>query len=144
MFSFRGPSARCYVFWCKIVAFILRVPSRPLLPFWAEHAFLTLFQSWGTCNFVKHDDWDWSDPRTLLGVPSPPSFGKPPTAGCQRVFSWVASLCVVKSHLGSPDVVCHCGGTGDRGLFAPQSSCPGSSRRQRVARLPYTTIDLLR
>ena len=26
---------------------------------------------------------------------------------------------------GNPDVVCHRGGTGDRGLFAPQSTCPG-------------------
>ena len=41
-----------------------------------------------------------------------------PTAGRQRVFSWVASLRVVKSHLGSPDVVCHCGGSGDRGSLS--------------------------
>ena len=61
-----------------------------------------------------------------------PLFRGPPAAGRQRVFSWVARSRVVKSHLGSPDVVCHCGGTGDRGLFAPQSSCPGSSRRQGV------------
>ena len=44
-FSFRGPSARCSVFWCKIVAFMLRVPSRPLLPFCAEHAFLAFFRA---------------------------------------------------------------------------------------------------
>ena len=24
---------------------------------------------------MKHDDWDWSDPRTLLGVPSLPLSG---------------------------------------------------------------------
>ena len=43
-FVFCGPSARYSVFfWCKIVAFILRVPSRPLLHFWAEHAFLAFF-----------------------------------------------------------------------------------------------------
>ena len=42
---------------------------------------------------------------------------------------WPA-CCVVKSHLGCSDVVCHCGGAGNRGLFAPQSSCPGSSWRQ--------------
>ena len=60
----------------------------------------------------------------------------------QRVFSWVASSRVVKSHLGSSDVVCHCGGTGDRGLFAPQSSCPGSSRRQG-SHLPCTSVGLL-
>ena len=41
-------------------------------------------------------------------------------AGRQRVFSWVASLLVVKSHLGSPGVVCHCGGMDGRGLRAPQ------------------------
>ena len=48
VFSFRGPSA-CYsvFFGAKIVAFILRVPLRPLLQIWAEHAFLALFQSWG-------------------------------------------------------------------------------------------------
>ena len=35
--------------------------------------------------------------------------------GCRRMFSglWVAA--------------CHCGCTGDRSLFAPQSTCPGSS-----------------
>ena len=71
-----------------------------------------------------------------------PSFGGPPAAGRQRVFSWVASSRVVKSHLGSSDVVCHCGGTGDRGLFAPQSFCPGSSRRQG-SHLPYTSVGLL-
>ena len=32
------------------------------------------FSELGTCNFVKHD-WDWSDPRTILGVPSPPLSG---------------------------------------------------------------------
>ena len=47
VFSFRGPSARYSVFWCKIVAFIVRVPSRPLLHFWAEHAFLAFFSGWG-------------------------------------------------------------------------------------------------
>ena len=46
-FSSRGPSARYSVFWCKFVAFILRVPSRPLLHFWAEHAFFAFFRSWG-------------------------------------------------------------------------------------------------
>ena len=47
VFSFRGPSARYSVFWCKIVAFILRVPSRPLLHCWAEHAFFAFFRGWG-------------------------------------------------------------------------------------------------
>ena len=82
-------------------------------------------------------------PRDPSWCPVTPSFGGPPAAGRQRVFSWVASSRVVKSHLGSPDVVCHCGGTGDRGLFAPQSSCPGSSRRQG-SHLPYTSVGLLR
>ena len=51
------------------------------------------FPELGTCIFVNHDDWDWSDPRTLLGVPSPPSLsGGPPAAGRQQVFSWVASV----------------------------------------------------
>ena len=40
---------------------------------------------------------------------------------CRRMFP---GKCVV---------ACHCGGTGDRGLFAPQSSCPGSSWRQGSA-----------
>ena len=82
-------------------------------------------------------------PRDPSWCPVTPSFGGPPAAGRQRVFSWVARSRVVKSHLGSPDVVCHCGGTGDRGLFAPQSSCPGSSRRQG-SHLPYTSVGLLR
>ena len=82
-------------------------------------------------------------PRDPCWCPVTPSFGGPPAAGRQRVFSWVASSRVVKSHLGSPDVVCHCGSTGDRGLFAPQSSCPGSSRRQG-SYLPYTSVGLLR
>ena len=38
---------------------------------------------------------------------------------------------------------CGRGITGDRGLFAPQSSCPGSSRRQG-SHLPYTSVGLLR
>ena len=82
-------------------------------------------------------------PRDPSWCPVTPSFEEPPAAGRQRVFSWVASSRVVKSHLGSPDVVCHCGGTGDRGLFAPQSSCPGYSRRQG-SHLPYTSVGLLR
>ena len=82
-------------------------------------------------------------PRDPSWCPVTPSFGGPPAAGRQRVFSWVASSRVVKSHLGGPDVVCHCGGTGDRGLFAPQSFCPGSSRRQG-SHLPYTSVGLLR
>ena len=44
-----------------------------------------------------------------------PLFRGAATAGRQRVFSWVASLRVVKSRLGSSDVVCLCGETGDRG-----------------------------
>ena len=48
-------------------------------------------------------------PRDPSWCPVTPSFGGPPAAGRQRVFSWVASSRVVKSHLGSPDVVCHCG-----------------------------------
>ena len=75
----------------------------------------------------------------LVSRHPPPS----PAAGRQRVFSWVASLRVVKSHLGSPDVVCHCGGTWDRGLFAPQSTYPGSSWRQG-SHMPYTSTGLLR
>ena len=78
-----------------------------------------------------------SDPGTLVGFPSPPSFEGPPAAGRRRVFSWVASSRVVKSHLGSPDVVCHCGGTVDRA-----SSCPGFSRSQG-SNLPYTSVGLL-
>ena len=54
VFSFRQPSARYSVFWCRIVAFILRVPSRPLLPFWAEHDFFAFFFRAGTGNFVNN------------------------------------------------------------------------------------------
>ena len=47
-----------------------------------------------------HDDWGWSDPGTLLGVPSLPlSEGRPLLAVSGS--SWVASSRVVKSHLGS-------------------------------------------
>ena len=77
VFSFRGPSARYSVFWCRIVAFILRVPSRPLL-------ILSRFSELGTCNFVKHDEWDWSDPKTLLGVLSPPLSGGRPLLAVNR------------------------------------------------------------
>ena len=85
-----------------------------------------------------HDHRGWSDRRTILGVPVTSSFGWPPAAGRQRVISWVASLRVVKSHLGSPDVVCHCGwGTGDQGLFAPPSSCPHGSRGHTCRTPPW-------
>ena len=40
-------------------------------------------------------------------------------------------------------VACHRGGTGNQGLFAPQSSCPGSSWRQG-SHLPFTSTGLLR
>ena len=99
VFSFRGPSARCSVFWCNIVAFILRVPFASLatLFFWTEHAFLAFFRGLGTCNFVKHDDWDWSDPRTLLGVPSQPlSGGRPLLAVSKSSRGWPA--CMSSSH----------------------------------------------
>ena len=43
-------------------------------------------------------------PQDPSWCPVAPFFGEPPTAGCQRVFSWVASLRVVKSQLGSWDV----------------------------------------
>ena len=82
-------------------------------------------------------------PGTLLGVTSLPlSEGCPLLAVSGSSRGWASSR-VVKSHLGSPDVVCHCGGTGDRGLFAPQSSCPVSSWRH-VSHLPYTSTGLLR
>ena len=89
------------------------------------------------------DDWCWSDPGNLLGVPSTPLSEGRPLLAVNGSSRGVASLRVVKSHLGSPDVVCHCGCTGDRGLFAPQSTCPGTSRRQ-VSHLPYTSVGLLR
>ena len=119
VFSFRGPSARYSASCCKIVVFILCVPC---YLFW-------LNMELETCNFVKHDDWDWSDPRTL-GVASPPLSGSRPLLASAGLLVG-GQLAVVKSRLRSLDVVCHCGGTGDRGsLFAPQSSCLGSSRRQ--------------
>ena len=136
----RGPPARCSVFLLQNRCFY---PVRPLPPFFcAEHAFLALFSEPGTCNCVKHDDWDWSDPRTLLGVPSPP---------LSRSRRWPSAgllvggrLAVVMSHVVNSDVVCRCGDRGDRGsLFASQSSCPGSSRRHG-SHLPYTSVGLLR
>ena len=59
-------------------------------------------------------------PRDLL--PSP-SLGGPPAAGRQRVFVGKSSLCR-RMFSGLSVVACRCGGTGDLGLFAPQSSCP--------------------
>ena len=50
---------------------------------------------------------------------------------------------VVESRLGRPDVVCNWRGTGDPGLFAPHSSCPGSSRSQG-SHLPCASVVLLR
>ena len=41
--------------------------------------------------------------------------------------SWGPARCVVACSLGWCVVACHCGCTGDRGLFAPQSTCPRSS-----------------
>ena len=104
----------------------------------------SLFQSWKNAIFVKHDDWDWSDPRTIVGVPSPSSFGEPPTAARQRVFSLVASL-LSTSHTWESRVWSAVAGAqrGPDSLFAPQSSCPGSSRRQG-SHLPYTSVGLLR
>ena len=103
VFLTRGGVARVEFVWCFPSAGHLRATlffccknrcfyaRRPWLLFLAEHAFFSPFSELGTCNFVKHDDWDWSDPRTFL-VSRHPSFGEPPTAGCQRVFSSVASL----------------------------------------------------
>ena len=73
-------------------------------------------------------------PRDL--VPSP-SLGGPPAAGRQRVFVGASSLCR-RAYPGWCVVACHCGGTGDRGLFAPQSTCPGSSWKQG-SHLPCTS-----
>ena len=40
-------------------------------------------------------------------------------------------------------IACHCGGTGDPGLFAPQSSCPRFSLGAGVTHLPCTSTGLL-
>ena len=77
---------------------------------------------------------------TLLGVPVTPSFGGPPAAGRQRDFSWVASTLAVESHLGSSDVICHCGGTGGPG---PVRASALPLWRQR-SHLPHTSVGVLR
>ena len=50
-----------------------------------------------------------------------------------RVFVGARSLCR-RMFSGLSVVTCHCGGTGDRGLFAPQSSCPRFSLGAGVIR----------
>ena len=94
------------------------------------------FSELGTCNFCEAQRLGVVIPQYPSWCPVTLSFGEPSTAGRQLIFSWVASSRGVKSHLGNSDVVCRCGCTGE-GLFAPQSSCPGSSRRQgRTCRTP--------
>ena len=117
VFSFRGPTARCSVFWCKNRCLY---PPRPF-------ASLATFLGW--------------DPSWCTVTPS---FVEPPTAGCQRVFSWVASL-LSSSHTWEARMWSATGGAQETGgsLFAPQSSCPGSSRRQE-SHLLYTSVGLLR
>ena len=88
VFSFRGPSARHFFF---LVQNYPACPFASLATFWAEHAFSAFFSGLGTCNFVKHDDWDWSEPWALLSVPSPPLLGSRPLLAVSR-SSWVASL----------------------------------------------------
>ena len=58
-------------------------------------------------------------------------------AGRQRVFVGASSLCRRKFP-GWCVVACHCGGTADGGLFAPQSTCPRFSLggRGRTCRIP--------
>ena len=88
---------------------------------------------------MKHDVWDWSDPKTLLDVPSPRLSGEPPTAGRHQVFSWVASL-LSSSHTCEARMWSAVAwGTEDRGsLFAPQSSSPGAcSVRPRCASMAH-------
>ena len=92
-----------------------------MLSFWTEHALFSHFSELGACNFVKHDDWDWSDPRTLLAVPSPLLSVSSPL----RVFSWRPACCrqVTPGKLG-----CGLPLRGHRGpdnLFAPQSLLSG-------------------
>ena len=51
---------------------------------------------------AESGDSRWVHAGSVRLFASTVGFGGPPTAGRQRVFSWVASLLVVKSHLGSP------------------------------------------
>ena len=74
-----------------------------------------------------------TDPRstwkTALGMMKPrdlvpaPSLGGPPAAGRQRVFVGGQWECHRKFP-GLRVVACHCRGTVDQGLCAPQSTCP--------------------
>ena len=80
-------------------------------------------------------------PRDPPWCPVTPSFEGPPAAGRQPVFSWVS---VSSSHSWEARMWSAIpGAQGDRGLFAPKSSCPGSSRKQGP-HLPYTSVGLLR
>ena len=90
VFSFRGPSARYSVVCCKIVAFL---PCASLATFvWGGTCMFSPFSELATYNFVNHDDCDWSEPQDTSWCPVTSSFGEPPTAGRQRVFSWVATF----------------------------------------------------
>ena len=72
VFPFRAIGAR--LFCCRIVAFVLCVPCC----LFGLNMHFSPFSELGTCYFVNHDDRDWSDPRTLLGVPSLPLSGSRP------------------------------------------------------------------
>ena len=120
----------------------LRVPC---YPFGLNMHFLAFFSGLGACNLLKHDDWDWSDPWALLSVLSPPSFGEPPTAARQRVFSWVASF-LSSSHTWETRMwSAVAGGAGDRRRTRREgtTSVERGKRRESSARRSAGTMDLM-
>ena len=66
---------------------------------------------------MKHDDCDWSVSRHPLLRGAAHCW---PSAG----LLVCGQLAVVKSHLGNSDVVCRCGGTGDRDVVCSRLSSP--------------------
>ena len=83
-------------------------------------------------------------PGPFLVSRHPLSEGRPLLA-VSGVFVGASSLCR-RMFSGKCVVVCHCGGTEDRGLFAPQSTCPRVlvEAWRQGSHLPYTSTGLFR
>ena len=93
VFSFRGPSARCS-FFLGAKSLLLSCASLrvPCYLFWAEHVFLAFFFGAGDLQFCEARRLGLVRPLGPSWCLVTRSFGEPPTAGRQRVFSWGASL----------------------------------------------------
>ena len=93
VFSFRGPSARFSVFLVQNRCFYPARPFASLATFGLNVHFYPFFGT-GDLQFCEARRLGLVRPQNPSWCPVTPSFGEPPTAGRQRVFSWVH---VVKS-----------------------------------------------